>query len=116
MLSCVRKGTSSPFHTPAGTYGRYRDSRNKSNILTHKIMRSGLLKTNCQGVHFKKGDLKVKQWSGMVNAQPQPIPSFLDWDMYCGPAALRPYHKHRGGAGDGWRPPAGRSRRWRSVR
>ena len=80
-----------------GTYGRYGRSRDKNSILKHKIMRSGLLKNNCQGVHFKRGGLKVKQWSGMVNAQPQAIPGFLDWDMYCGPAPLRPYHKHRTG-------------------
>ena len=80
-----------------GTYGRYGVSRNKDHILTHKIMRSGLLGTNCPGVHFKSGGLKVKEWSGMVNPKPMPIPKFLDWDMYCGPAPLRPYHKHRTG-------------------
>ena len=79
-----------------GTYGRYKASRNKGSILTHKIMRSGLLKNN-QGVHFKSGGLKVKQWSGIVNPKPMAIPKFLDWDMYCGPAPLRPYHKHRTG-------------------
>ena len=33
----------------------------------------------------------------MVNAKPQPIPKSLDWDMYCGPSPLRPYHPHRTG-------------------
>ncbi|MCK4293264.1 MAG: Gfo/Idh/MocA family oxidoreductase [Planctomycetes bacterium] len=79
-----------------GTYGRFGASGDKNRVLTHKIMASGLLK-NCKGVHRKRGGLKVREWSGMVNAQPQPIPKALDWDMYCGPAPLRPYHPHRFG-------------------
>ena len=79
-----------------GTFGRFGRSRNPKSILIHKIMASGLLK-NCEGVHIKSGGLKVKQWSGMVNAKPQPIPKSLDWDMYCGPSPLRPYHRHRHG-------------------
>jgi myo-inositol 2-dehydrogenase/D-chiro-inositol 1-dehydrogenase len=79
-----------------GTYGRFGASKNAGNILTHKIMNSGLLK-KCEAVHIKRGGLKVKQWSGMVNAQPQPIPEGLDWEMYCGPSPLRPYHSHRFG-------------------
>jgi len=79
-----------------GTYGRFGAGGDKNRILTHKIMASGLLK-NCKGVHRKRGGLKVREWSGMVNAQPQPIPKALDWDMYCGPAPLRPYHPHRFG-------------------
>jgi len=79
-----------------GTYGRFGRSKNPQDILTHKIMKSGLLKP-CKAVHIKRGGLKVKQWSGMVNAQPQPIPKSLDWDMYCGPSPLRPYHPHRFG-------------------
>ncbi len=78
------------------TFGRFGASRNADNVLTHKIMRSGLLKP-CEAVHVKSGGLKVAQWSGMVNAPPQPVPEWLDWDMYCGPAPLRPYHPHRFG-------------------
>jgi myo-inositol 2-dehydrogenase/D-chiro-inositol 1-dehydrogenase len=80
-----------------GTFGRFDVSRDPKNIEIHKIMASGLLKNNCQGVHIKSGGLKVKEWSGMVNAQPQPVPKSLDWDMYCGPSPLRPYHPHRFG-------------------
>ena len=79
-----------------GTFGRFRDSRNPGHILTHKIMTSGLLK-KCEGVHIKRAGLKVRQWSGIVNAKPQPVPPNLDWDMYCGPSPLRPYHPHRHG-------------------
>ncbi len=79
-----------------GTFGRFGASRNAGNILTHKIMRSGLLDP-CEAVHIKSGGLKVAQWSGKVNAKPQPVPDWLDWDMYCGPAPLRPYQPHRFG-------------------
>ncbi|MHC4627746.1 MAG: Gfo/Idh/MocA family oxidoreductase [Planctomycetota bacterium] len=79
-----------------GTFGRFGRIRDPRSVEIHKIMASGLLK-DCKGVHIKSGGLKVKQWSGMVNAQPQPIPESLDWDMYCGPAPLRPYHRHRHG-------------------
>jgi len=79
-----------------GTYGRFGASRDKNKVLTHKIMKSGLLK-KCKAVHRKRGGLKVRQWSGMVNAKPQPVPEWLDWDMYCGPSPLRPYHPHRFG-------------------
>jgi hypothetical protein len=66
-----------------GTFSRFGKSKDPRSIEIHKIMASGLLK-NCQGVHIKSGGLKVKQWSGIVNAQPQPTPKSLDWDMYCG--------------------------------
>ena len=79
-----------------GTFGRFGRSKNPGDILTHKIMKSGLLKSR-KAVHIKRGGLKVKQWSGIVNARPQPIPKSLDWDMYCGPSPLRPYHRHRTG-------------------
>ncbi len=79
-----------------GTYGRYRASRDPKKVLTHKIMASGLLDP-CQAVHIQRGGMKVAQWSGKVRFQQQPVPSYLDWDMYCGPAPLRPYHPHRFG-------------------
>ena len=79
-----------------GTYGRYSAIRNKSAVLKHKILTSGLLKES-PVVHIKRGGLKVKQWSGLVNPKPQPVPEWLDWDMYCGPSPLRPFHPHRHG-------------------
>ncbi len=79
-----------------GTYGRFGASREPNRVLIHKIMASGLLNP-CQAVHIKRGGLKVAEWSGMVKFDVQPVPSQLDWDMYCGPAPLRPYHRHRFG-------------------
>ena len=74
-----------------GTYGRFGANRE-----THKIMASGLLNP-CKAVVIRKGGFKVKEWSGIVNAKPQPVPKNLDWDMYCGAAPLRPFHSHRFG-------------------
>lgn len=61
-----------------------------------KIFESGLLK-NCDSVFVQRGGKKVKEWSGMVKFQVKDAPPFLDWDFYCGPAPLRPYHRHRFG-------------------
>lgn len=79
-----------------GTFGRFDACRDKNRVLTRKIMKSGLLK-KCEGVYMHRGGLKVKEWSGLVNARPMPVPKNLDWDMYCGPSPLRPYHPHRVG-------------------
>ena len=38
---------------------------------------------------------KVNLWVGKPNLEPQPVPANLDWDMYCGPSQLIPYHPHR---------------------
>jgi predicted dehydrogenase len=79
-----------------GTGDRFGARRSAASTLIHKIMRSGLLR-ECKGVWIRRGGFKVKEWSGMVNARPQPVPKGLDWDMYCGPSPLRPYHPHRFG-------------------
>lgn len=78
------------------TFGRFGASKDPRNILTRKILKSGLLK-KCEAAHIKRGGLKVKEWSGLVNAQPMPVPANLDWDLYCGPSPLKPYHPHRVG-------------------
>jgi hypothetical protein len=61
-----------------------------------KIFESGLLQ-NCDSVFVQRGGKKVKQWSGMVRYEVEDAPDNLNWDLYCGPAPLRPYHKHRFG-------------------
>lgn len=78
------------------TFGRFSASRDPRNILTRKIMKSGLVKKS-EAVYMKRGGLKVKEWSGLVNVRPQQVPSNLDWDLYCGPSPLKPYHPHRVG-------------------
>ena len=79
-----------------GTFGRFSACKDPRRVLTRKIVTSGLLKKN-PGVVIHRGGLKVKEWSGLVNAKPQPVPANLDWDMYCGPSPLKPYHPHRVG-------------------
>lgn len=74
-----------------GTYGRFHANRQ-----THKLMASGLLK-ECKGVVFRHGGFKDREWSGKVNARPEKVPDWLDWDMYCGPAPVRPFFGHRFG-------------------
>ena len=76
-----------------GRFGAYKSPLSRS---IHKIMRSGLLK-KCPGVWIQKGGFPVKGYCGLVNAKPQAAPAHLDWDMYCGPSPLRPYHPHRFG-------------------
>ncbi len=61
-----------------------------------KIFESGLLK-NCDSVFVQVGGKKVKQWSGKVEYKVEPVPDNLDWNLYCGPAPLRPFQKHRFG-------------------
>lgn len=79
-----------------GTFGRFGASRDKNNILTHKIMRSGYLKP-CQAVHIKRGGFKVKEWSGKPDRLPSPVPKNLDWDMYVGPSPMKPFVRERFG-------------------
>jgi predicted dehydrogenase len=79
-----------------GTFGRFSASRDKNNLLTHKIMASGLVKDN-PAVVIRQGGFKVKEWSGRPLLKPQPVPSNLDWNMYCGPSPLKPYVPQRTG-------------------
>lgn len=42
---------------------------------------------------------KVTGWSGPQHWKVEPVPEGLDWDMYCGPAPLRPFTPARLGGG-----------------
>ncbi len=79
-----------------GTFGRFGASRKKDNILTHKIMKSGLLNP-CRAVRIERGGFKIKEWSGRPGLEPKPVPANLDWNMYCGPSPLKPYVPQRVG-------------------
>ncbi len=70
--------------------GGYRADR------VRKIFESGLLE-QCDTVLIQRGGKKVKQWSGKVRYRVEEVPANLDWDLYCGPAPLRPYQRHRFG-------------------
>lgn len=77
----------------SGRFGAYKSSRSR---MIHKIMRSGLLK-HCPAVYIQEGGFPVLRYCGKVNLKPLPVPEHLDWDMYCGPSPLRPYHPYRFG-------------------
>lgn len=59
-----------------------------------KIFESGLLK-RCDSVLVRPGGFKVAEWSGKVKYEVADVPESLDWDLYCGPAPLRPFNRHR---------------------
>jgi predicted dehydrogenase len=72
-----------------GTYGRF-----EGNQKLRKVFESGLL-NKCDTVIVQRGGVKVKEWSGKVRYDVRDVPKNLDWDMYCGPAPLRPFNAHR---------------------
>src|SRR5262245_36708426 len=77
-----------------GTFGRFSASQDPKNILNRKFMKSVLMK-KCEAVMIKRAGLTAKEWSGLVNAKPHPVPPNLDWDMYCGPCPMKDLHPHR---------------------
>jgi predicted dehydrogenase len=79
-----------------GTFGRLGASHNKDTLTTHKIMSSGLLK-DCPAVVIKRDGFKVREWAGKPNLKPTDPPKHLDWNMYCGPAPLKPFVSERWG-------------------
>jgi predicted dehydrogenase len=60
-----------------------------------KLAMSGLLGTPL--TIRKRGGFKVRQWSGRHNLTPQRVPKSLDYDMWLGPAPVKPFHPHRTG-------------------
>jgi len=75
-----------------GNYERFGESKK-----LRKLIDSGLLGTpltirvtRAQGFNWK-----VAQWSGKRDLVPQPVPDVLDYDMWLGPAPVKPYHPHR---------------------
>jgi len=84
-----------------GTYGRFGMSHNEGNRQIRKLMKSGLLKP-CKGRYVHRGGLKVKQWSGRLDVAPREVPEELDWDLYCGPSPLKPFHPPRHGGTHRW--------------
>jgi len=62
-----------------------------------KLVTSGLLGTPLRiylGPKTGYG-FKVRQWSGKPHLEPQAAPPDLDYDLWLGPAPLKPYHPHR---------------------
>ena len=44
---------------------------------------------------FTGFDWKVKMWSGLTNAAPEPVPAGFDYDAWLGPAPFKPHFRHR---------------------
>jgi myo-inositol 2-dehydrogenase/D-chiro-inositol 1-dehydrogenase len=40
-------------------------------------------------------DWKLNIWTGKTGLEPQPVPPELDYDLWLGPAPMKPYHIHR---------------------
>ena len=40
-------------------------------------------------------DWKQNQWCGRTDLTPQPVPAGLDYNLWLGPAPVKPYHPHR---------------------
>ncbi|MFQ5806312.1 MAG: Gfo/Idh/MocA family oxidoreductase [Phycisphaerae bacterium] len=79
-------------HGRFGNYYRFGASK-----MLKKLVNSGLLgkplivrPTRAHGFNWK-----IKEWSGRPNLRPQPVPDVLDYDMWLGPAPVKPYHPHR---------------------
>ena len=63
-----------------------------------KLVASGLLGTPlrvCLNPTYCSSGFKIKQWSGKPNLVPQKVPAELDYEMWLGPAPVKPYHPHR---------------------
>jgi len=79
-----------------GTYGRFGQARSESKREMRKIIKAGFAKgREVRAVQY--GGLKVSQWSGPLNITPSEVPPNLNWDLYCGPSPLRPFHATRFG-------------------
>jgi len=79
-------------------YGRvYTINCSPRNNRLRKIVASGLLgrPLTVRATHRNGYKWKIKQWSGRTDLAPEAIPKVLDYDMWLGPAPVKPYHSHR---------------------
>lgn len=74
-----------------GTFGRFDASRKRAAVETRRIMKHGLLK-DASGLVHRAG---VPMRLGRTDLVPQPVPKELDYDLWLGPAPVKPYHPHR---------------------
>jgi len=76
----------------ANTWGR------GSGYFMRKLVASGVLGTPLKVVlnpDYCATGFKIKMWSGRPNLEPQPVPDCLNYDLWLGPAPVKPYHPHR---------------------
>jgi len=75
-----------------GNYEQYGSSKKLRKLVASGLLGSPLI---VRLGKYEGFNWKVKQWSGIPNLTPQPIPEELDYDMWLGPAPYKPYHRHR---------------------
>ena len=82
-------GFAGGYHTYDGTGAEVRPTR--------KLVKSGLLGWPLKITISKTTglNLKLDTWSGRTDLTPQPVPKNLDYDMWLGPAPVKPYNPHR---------------------
>ncbi|HOX38426.1 MAG TPA: Gfo/Idh/MocA family oxidoreductase [Candidatus Brocadiia bacterium] len=81
-----------------GTYGRFHHYEHIGNSKQmKKLVQSGMLGKPlvARVTRANNFNWKVGMWSGMINATPMPVPGELNYDMWLGPAPVKPYHPHR---------------------
>ena len=78
-----------------GTFRRFRAAQDKRTVLVRKIVRSGLLRRDRMPVALHNSQWNVRLWRGRTDLKPMPVPAALDYDMWLGPAPVKPYHWHR---------------------
>ena len=79
-------------HGRFGNYYNFGSSRRIKRLVDSGLLGKPLTVRVTAGCGF---NWKVKEWSGQYNLKPQPVPAELDYDMWLGPAPLKPYHPHR---------------------
>lgn len=63
-----------------------------------KVVASGILGTPLKAYLNPSNcptGFKIRQWSGKPNLPVQPVPAELDYNLWLGPAPVKPYHPHR---------------------
>jgi len=77
-----------------GTAGRY------GHRAYRKLIASGLLGAPVRvNMTHRKYNYKVREWSGRTDLKPEPVPPELDWNMWLGPAPVKPHNTDRWNGG-----------------
>jgi len=87
------------FRLNANNYYGYGPSREIRRIVASGVLGWPLTVRVASADSAELGDShvqwKVDRWSGRTDLTPEPVPPHLDWDLYCGPSPVIPYHPHR---------------------
>ncbi len=74
-------------------YGLKRRASDAWKVVHHKLLGDGPYTFNLGSAFV--GDWKLDTWSGKVDLPEQEVPYNLDYDMWLGPAPMKPYNRHR---------------------